>query len=113
MSPAANRAHLYIDELETLERTAKVRPAPPLPQPRALVVASSPPVPTKAPRTDVELLDAILSAPERLTTSERKAFQGMRNRFGSVLPASLSYAQREWAQRVAARLGFEIDVPIY
>jgi hypothetical protein len=108
---AVNRAHMYIDEIEQLEQSAKVRPAPPLPRAGTLAVASSPPVPTKAPRTDLEVLDAIMSAPERLTTVESKAFGDMRRRMASRLLYALSYAQRSWAQEVAARLGFDVVAP--
>lgn len=107
-----SRRALYIDELEDLEQSSKIRPAPPVPPTRAFVASPPPtPVPTKAPRTDAELLDAIMSVPARLTTVESRAFGEMRRRMASRLLYALSYAQRAWAQEVAARLGFDVEAP--
>lgn len=85
---------------------ARVRPPPPMPTPMAAAPTSAPMV-KLSPRSDVEILDAILSATARLTLRERDAFAGMRHR----VAYGLSYAQRSWAQEVAARLGFDVTSP--
>jgi len=67
------------------------------------------PVAVASSRTDWQLLDAIMSTPTRLTTAESRAFGGMRESMLSRRLYALSYAQRSWAQEVAARLGFDVD----
>jgi len=69
------------------------------------------PVAVASPRTDRQLLDAIMSTPARLTAAESRAFGGMRESMLSRRLLALSYAQRSWAQEVAARLGFDVEVP--
>lgn len=70
-----------------------------------------PPVAVVSPRTDLEVLDAIMSAPTRLTAAESRAFGGMRESVRARRVVALSYAQRSWAQEVAARLGFDVASP--
>jgi hypothetical protein len=103
------RARLFtIDSLD--DEPAKVRPPPPMPTARVFA-AESPPVAVASPRTDLELLDTIMSAPTRLTVVESRAFGGMRESMLARRVVALSYAQRSWAQEVAARLGFDVEAP--
>jgi hypothetical protein len=103
------RARLFcIDPLD--DEPVKVRPPPPMPTARVLDV-EPPPVAVACPHTDLELLDAIMASPARLTAAETRAFGGMRSRMRARRVVALSYAQRSWAQEVAARLGFDVDAP--
>ena len=105
MTPRNADRYVFDDEPDT-----RVRPAPPLPAIRAIDTA--PPIRVVAcPRTDLEVLDAALSAPERLTLREQQSFGSMRRSMIARSLLALSYAQRSWAQEVAARLGFDVDAP--
>jgi hypothetical protein len=95
-----------LDAIDAVE-SSRVRPPPPLP-PAKSVSFELAPVVVVSPRTDLEVLDAIMSDPTRLTTAEARAFGGMRQ---YVTRSPLSYAQRSWAQEVAARLGFDVESP--
>lgn len=95
------------DELEPV----RVRPPPAMPNPIAPTKHEARPAAVNSPRTDVEILDAIVSKHEQLTAKERRAFDGMRARMRSRTIFALSYAQRAWAQEVAARLGFDVETP--
>lgn len=89
-----------------------VRPPPPLPTPKPLVVPPERIVAVACPRTDRQLLDAIMSSkPQHLSAYERKAFGNMRRLMLEGRIQHLEFKQRAWAQRVAARLGFGVDDP--
>lgn len=88
-----------------------VRPPPSLPTPKPLVVPPERIVAVECPQTDREVLDAIMSKPERLAEHERKAFGNMRHLMLEGRIQHLAWKQRAWAQRVAARLGFDVDDP--
>jgi len=96
------------DELEL----APVRPPPPAPAPRSALPVQQPlHQPTNAPRTDLELLEAIMSRRARLTTEEARSFDGMLYRLRTQWTFALSYSQRAWAQEVGARVGLDVDAP--
>ena len=52
-----------------------------------------------------------MSKPERLTEYERKAFGNMRRLLLEGRIQHLEWKQRAWAQRVAHRLGFDVEDP--
>lgn len=57
--------------------------------------------------TDIEILDALLSNRERLSSEEEEAFQNMR--FNIENCHILSSKQRQWADAVYSRLELEAD----
>jgi hypothetical protein len=97
-------------EAEDLPSTA-VRAPPPVPAAKALMVASECIVAVQCPQTDHEVLDAVMSVSDKLTDAERKAFGNMRTLLVAGRIRHLEWKQRTWAQKVAARLGFDVDDP--
>jgi len=93
---------------EDLEETTRVRPSPPIPTSNPPVLLKEVIVPVKYPRSDRELLDAIISKEQSLFERERKAFHNMRILLVGGSVHHLEWKQRQWAQRVAARLGFDV-----
>ncbi len=93
---------------EDLEETTKVRPSPPIPTPKPPALLTEVIVPVAYPRSDRELLDAIMSKEQSLFEREHKAFHNMRTLLIGGSVHHLEWKQRQWAQRVAARLGFDV-----
>jgi hypothetical protein len=91
--------------------SAAVRAPPPLPAAKTLVTAPERIVAVECPQTDREVLDAVMSVPGKLTERERKAFGEMRSLLTAGRIRHLEWKQRTWAQKVAARLGFDVDDP--
>jgi hypothetical protein len=110
MPSPAKRIRLLSGEVVDAPST-QVRPPPPMPVAKAFVLGPATPTVKQSPETDRELLDAILSAFCRLSAREQNAFGGMRQDMGAGRLNALSYSQRAWAQQVAARLGFDVEVP--
>ena len=103
------RIRLASGEVVDAPSTA-VRP-PPLLTPKPLVVPPERIVAVASPRTEREVMDVVMSKPERLTEYERKAFGNMRRLLLEGRIQHLEWKQRAWAQRVAHRLGFDVEDP--
>jgi hypothetical protein len=88
-----------------------IRPPPPLPTPKPLVVPPERIEAVACPQTDRQILDAIVSKADHLAEYERKAFTNMRRLLVDGRIHHLQWKQRAWAQRVAARLGFGVEDP--
>lgn len=99
-----------IIDAEDLPSTS-VRPPPAPHVPRALTIAPERIVVVARPSTDREVLDALMSAPSRLSERERKAFGEMRGLLVAGRIRHLEWKQRVWAQKVAARLDFNVADP--
>jgi len=97
-----------VDEEEI--EPAQVRPPPPAPAARA-ATSTAAPAPSSSPRTDLELLEALVLQRAHLTIDEHRAFGGMLDRLRAGWIRALSYPQRAWAQEVAARVGLDVDAP--
>lgn len=55
----------------------------------------------KSPKTDLQILRAILSMPQgKLTTAEKSAFQGMYDSLATGNQSRLSMRQRAWTEEV-------------
>lgn len=79
--------------------------------PTAKPIVPAAPVIVAAPRTDQQLLDAILSKANALSAKERDAFTRMREGKHKGTIPFLTHKQRAWAQKVASQLGFTVDDP--
>lgn len=112
MTFAAKRRLLASGEVldDDDEEPAKVRPPPPMPTAK-MGLDPAAPVVVQAPRTDKQILDAIVSKAERLTDKERGSFKNMQKAMADGRIVALSFAQRAWAQEAAARLGFDVETP--
>jgi hypothetical protein len=92
--------------------SAAVRAPPPLPVAKTLSIPQERIVAVECPRTDREVLDAVMSVSGKLTNSERKAFGEMRTLLVAGRIRHLEWKQRTWAQKVAARLGYDVEDPV-
>lgn len=98
-------------DADELEAAARVRPPPRAPVPRAARPCPRVASPLPAPRTDLELLEALAHRRAALGDHEWAAFGRMLDGMRRGAIRSLSYAQRAWAQEVAHRIGLDVDHP--
>lgn len=101
-------------DADELNDFARVAPRPSMPVAQELATSTIPsPAAATSPRSDRELLDALMAARERLTANESRAFGDMHARFVARRLRALTFAQRVWAQEVAARVGLDVEAPGY